>query len=136
MAYTVGAMKIIRILSYSYGFPSNKIPVLDDTEIVFESPLPIIINLSYDSDFLPEIERERKRTIKISEDASLSVCCDGTTDPYILTSKRDKYTLYELANSVVQSALTQKGSRDVWYTYELIFEEVDGVIHLSQNANH
>lgn len=126
----------IKVPHYPYGFPSNKIPsLLDDKKIIYKSNLPVVIDLSYSSDFLPDIEHEQ--IIKVSEYASIKVCRDEDHE-FTLTSTRDGYTLYELANAVVQSVSTQRGLRDVWYTYEMILadDEYDDVITLSQNANH
>jgi hypothetical protein len=123
---------------YLYGFPSNQSPILlDNQTIVYQSNLPILIDLAYTSERLPEIKCGQM--IQVSQHAYIKICYDEDDEfEYIsLISNRHEYTLYELAHAVVQAALTQKGSQDVWYTFKLIIEQYeDGSVSLSQECNH
>lgn len=130
----------INIPDYPYGFPSNEEPDLDNEEIVYKSNLPISIELSYEGELLPTVEHQQ--IIQISDYAQLKICLDCLDDDssdnflYTLTSNRNEYTLYELANAVVQAALTQEGSDDIWHTYQIILKSDGECVVLTQKCNH
>ena len=116
---------------YKYGFPVNKIPDLDDKKIVVTSSLPIIIDLSYSSGFLRDLPKD----VNISKYATLEINPDENN--FVLTSRRNAYTLHELGSAIVNAAVTQEGThKDIWYVFEIKLTTDGNKIHLTQEANH